>query len=260
METAETPSVPSADPLPADLQRAGWLGRFAPPVEERYQAWLVAQIVPPARIVAAVSIPLWLAIPPIFAFVPDVAASPVVWVIGIGHAVILALAIAALTWYADHVILVISSVLVVLGCDRMYLQANVWTLAGPGTVAAAVVFWCLLPPFLRLPFRTTVVVDVLLSSAAVGLLIAYIDGGHFAAKFTLCMTFLVTTVWIAFGAALVGEIQTRTKFADEQLIIRQRALLEESQRLIRRYAPPAVADLIEHGESSSVDIPPRRRV
>jgi class 3 adenylate cyclase len=55
------------------------------------------------------------------------------------------------------------------------------------------------------------------------------------------------------GIGIVGEHMLRKTFVGEQIIARQ-------QVLIRRYAPPAVANAIEAGNSATIDAPQRRRV
>ncbi|HJQ41607.1 MAG TPA: adenylate/guanylate cyclase domain-containing protein, partial [Jatrophihabitantaceae bacterium] len=55
------------------------------------------------------------------------------------------------------------------------------------------------------------------------------------------------------------ERSLRARFAGEQLIERQRQQLAVSSRLIRKYAPSAVASRLERGDTS-IDQPQRRRV
>ncbi len=65
---------------------------------------------------------------------------------------------------------------------------------------------------------------------------------------------------IALGRmSLVIESNSRARFVDERVIARQQEELASSRAMIRRYAPPAVADRLEHGDTT-VDAPQRRRV
>ena len=56
----------SAIPLPAELHRVGFLGRFPPETEPSYRAWLVEQGRPLLRVIAGMSIPFWIAMPYLF--------------------------------------------------------------------------------------------------------------------------------------------------------------------------------------------------
>jgi class 3 adenylate cyclase len=55
------------------------------------------------------------------------------------------------------------------------------------------------------------------------------------------------------------EKSSRERFVDERVITRQQEQLASSRALIRRYAPPAVVDRIEDGDTT-VDSAQRRRV
>ena len=255
----ETPPQPVE--IPADLQRHGLLGRFPALTEDSYHGWLVTQIVPLARILTWVSMTIWIAIPPVFELLPNAASPTSLWMIGIANTLICAAALVLLAkaprWVLDGAMLAI----VAIGLDLMYLQATVYDETGPGTVIVAAVFNTLLTPLLRLPVRSTVLTTVGLIGPAVGWLLHEVAGPEVTIRTALpYFTFAVTAVPVVIGCALVGEALLRAKYVDEQVIERQQALLVESRRLIRRYAPASVADLIEHGEGISVDLPQRRRV
>jgi class 3 adenylate cyclase len=59
--------------------------------------------------------------------------------------------------------------------------------------------------------------------------------------------------------SLIGEQNLRRRYVDEQVIERQQAELAAAHDLIRRYAPAAVADRLEHGDTT-VGVPQRHRV
>lgn len=58
----------------------------------------------------------------------------------------------------------------------------------------------------------------------------------------------------------VIELNNRRTFRKDQIIDLQRSQLSESRDVIRRYVPPAVADLIMRGQAESIETPVRRRV
>lgn len=74
------------------------------------------------------------------------------------------------------------------------------------------------------------------------------------------VAFLALAAITGFLACCVIENLDRKGFRDERLILEQRAHLERSATLIRRYVPPAVAERITAGAQDSVDVPQRRRV
>jgi class 3 adenylate cyclase len=143
----------------------------------------------------------------------------------------------------------------------MYLQATVYDESGPGAVIAAAVFNTLLTPLLRLPVRATMATTIGVIGSAIGWLTHEVAGPDVTfATAVPYYTFALSAVPMVIGAAVVGESLLRAKYVDEQVIGQQQAQLADAHRLIRRYAPPAVADAIDHGEGTSVDAPQRRRV
>lgn len=58
----------------------------------------------------------------------------------------------------------------------------------------------------------------------------------------------------------VIELNNRRTFRKDQIIEQQRLQILESRDAIRRYVPPAVADLIINGHAHSIDAPVRRQV
>ncbi len=98
---------------------------------------------------------------------------------------------------------------------------------------------------------------------AVSLALLYLDfragnisitlGGSLAAlQFIACNTGIFVSSVI--------EFNNRRTFRKDQIIELQQTQLSESRDAIRRYVPPAVADLIIKGEAESIDKPVRRRV
>jgi class 3 adenylate cyclase len=60
--------------------------------------------------------------------------------------------------------------------------------------------------------------------------------------------------------ALVLEVMTRRAYVSHRLVVGSQSRLEQNQKLIRRYMPPAVADHIIAGKESEIGVPQRRRV
>lgn len=83
--------------------------------------------------------------------------------------------------------------------------------------------------------------------------ISQIDAGALAAMLLVSCN---TGVFVS----SVIELGNRRTFRKDQIIELQRQQLSESRDAIRRYVPPAVADLIIRGEAKSIDTPVRRRV
>ena len=106
-DTRETPPQPVE--IPADLQRHGLLGRFPALTEDSYRGWLVNQIVPLARILAWVSLTIWITIPPVFELLPNVASPTSLWMIGMTNTLICAASLVLLAkaprWVLDGSVL-----------------------------------------------------------------------------------------------------------------------------------------------------------
>ncbi|MGQ0529689.1 MAG: adenylate/guanylate cyclase domain-containing protein [Panacagrimonas sp.] len=77
-------------------------------------------------------------------------------------------------------------------------------------------------------------------------------GSLAAMQFIACNTGVFVSVVI--------ELNNRRTFRKDQIIELQRMQLSDSRDAIRRYVPPAVADLIIQGRTESIDTPVRRRV
>lgn len=256
-ETAESPSG-----TPSDLGRRGWLGRFPAETERGFHDWLSDQVVPLARIVCLVSIVFWVLIPVAAAVLPGVSASAELWAIACVNALILTVGLVVVVGSKpEYVVGFAAFGVLVIGADLQFLMRTYAEAAGPGAVTAGATFFSLLCPFLRLPVRITAVIVVALTGAAASFLGYDLGAGNasFESVFPY-LVFLSITLVMVLGIAWATENQLRDKYVAEQVIARQHDLLVESRRLIRRYAPAAVADRIEHGEGSSVDTAQRRRV
>lgn len=249
--------------LPADLHRRGPVGRFAGPIEERFQAWHRQQIIPMILIVSVCSVPAWFGFP----FLADIwvdgglGARQYVVALGINVPILVALTVyLTFTKPARWVIPFSSAVLLVVAIDTYLVIYWDFPGASPGAFALTIVWYNLIGAFARIPFRTSVVMSFTVAAV----------GGWFFIDGVISTDAPATTTWpyIAFvvpslvmipGMTLVGERSARDRFVSQILIERQRQQLAESQRLIRRYAPTAVASRIELGDTS-VDAAQRRRV
>ena len=122
------------------------------------------------------------------------------------------------------------------------------------------VFFIFLAPVLQFSFRSTGLVLLLTVPLTVVVAIVSADrDGTWNGTLNYQLWLLSSTSLIILGISLAIESSSRGRFVDEQVITRQQEELVTSRALIRRYAPPAVADRLEHGDTT-VDSPQRRRV
>jgi class 3 adenylate cyclase len=239
----------------ADLQRNGLLGRFPTDVEQTYRAWLIDQIVVLVRYVGGASILLWIVVAPSgWLFLPD-GPPQSLWAVSYGVVVptLLAALATTLTSLRQWVVPIAAVTLLVVTAAAYWLAADLVDVGAGGAPVVALLFG-LLAPFMRLPARTTAVLSVTIIGTGVALTIADMLNDTISDKagYFFLMAQLNVVVLVG-GIGIVGEQMLRKTFVGEQIIARQ-------QVLIRRYAPPAVADAIETGNSATIDAPQRRRV
>lgn len=252
----------SAYSLPADLRRPGMLGRFPALTEEHYRVWYVDQVKPLVRIVAAVSLVTWLPMPFLVRAWVDTPVHDGIYVMAWGIAVP-ALAALLAVGYTDRVRLQIAAasatvlVIAVASFYGFYAFLGVPLQAG---LLGTIVWLCTLIPFVRTPFRIATALTIAITGVGTGFLVASVRELNTPRAetwpfFALIFVVGVTVPWMS----LISEKAIRKQYVDEQVIARQRAEIIASRALIRRYAPAAVAEHLEHGDDS-VGAAQRRRV
>jgi class 3 adenylate cyclase len=235
-------------------QRARWRAFRDPSVEASFRVWHREQILPAARLAAIGPTLIWVVVPLWFAL--TFGQTPSVLVIGAWAIAVPALLGLLLVtharlrrWVTEAAMLVN----VVIGLDFVWIMSSVY---GPtsGTVTAGVFATIFFPLIVRISTGKTAVITTTLTSVPVALLIdgtrrghvALVDSWPYIVVLALCAPLIVV------AAALI-ESGMRQQFAAQ-------SLLQASQRLLRRYAPAAVADRIESGDAESVGQPQRLRV
>ncbi|MBO9520917.1 MAG: adenylate/guanylate cyclase domain-containing protein [Nocardioidaceae bacterium] len=258
MDVAPTASLDDSVVPHADYHHSAPLGRFVPPIEADYQRWAVAEAFPVVRVIGWISVLIWVAAP---WFVPvllrqDVPARAVLVCWGVNAtALVIGLVVAEHRprfWIA-------AALLTLLTLDSMLLITWMDVQDTPLVIVAMTLFYLYLAPVMRFPFRTTAVVAAITVPVTVGWALATVDDATSDEALNFQLWLLGAAVVFALTMTLVTENNARRRYAGERLLARQQALLTESRALIRRYAPAAVADRLEHGDNT-VDAAQRRRV
>jgi len=248
----------SGDSPPAELRRAGWLGRFPQPTEAAYRAWAIAQALPLVRLIGWFSVLIWLLAPFIGEALWDATIPWQGWALCWGvnvPAIVTALLVARTRpriWYA-------AAVLTLVMFGSLLLVHWVDAPSGPAAMVSLTIFMLYLAPVMRFPFRTTVVVIVLTVPATFASVFAESGPGPIDRVLYFQLWLLVSTCLFALGMTLLAENEGRSRYADERLLAQQQQLLADAHELVRRYAPAAVADRLEHGDNT-VGAAQRRRV
>ncbi|MEO6604863.1 MAG: adenylate/guanylate cyclase domain-containing protein, partial [Aeromicrobium sp.] len=254
---------------PEHLRRSGHRGLFVPEVEAEYKRWLVSQVRPVATVVASFAVLLAVSYPFLFTLAtPDTKNLPLLFVVewAVNLPVILLLLFYLRRADPSHAVAAVTVGLVVVAYSGGFVLPCILDDPESGYFLSRMTFYAILAPFVRLPFAHTLVASTLITAGAVGWAFAesseptdHVLAGPYA-------SLPIITLILVPSMALVVERTLRARFADEELITRQQARLTEqhqqlrkSQALIRRYAPPMVADRIERGDTT-VDSAQRRRV
>ncbi|KQV74668.1 hypothetical protein ASC61_06430 [Aeromicrobium sp. Root344] len=248
--------------VPADLGRASTLGRFSGSTEAQYDEWFLSRTWPTSRGILWISVVVWATTPFVLPRVLDL------------DGAILPFKITTLCWGVGLPAVLIPALLGQRHM-RLWLQPTVltvttlcaqlglyWTEAAdmPNLMVSTVVFFMFIAPILQFSFRSTGV--VLLVTLPVTIAVAVVNAdrdGTWDGTLNYQLWLLSSASLIVLGISVVIENTLRGRFVDEQVIARQQDELLGSRALIRRYAPPAVADRLEHGDTT-VDSPQRRRV
>ena len=241
-------------------QRARWRAFRDPSVEEGYRAWHRDQIIPLARVIGIGAAMLWALIPVSFDLL--VGEAPRVlristWAIGLPTFLGAVLLVTRFRRWATEAILVTN---IVIGLNFIWTFSIMY---GPvsGAVTCGVLSAIFFPLITRIPTVHAAIVVTTLAVVSVWLLVAgTLDGDIALFDSWLYFAMVVTQAPLVVVLAAVIEAGMRHQFAAERTIARQQDQLQASQRLLRRYAPAAVAERIESGEAEAIGQPQRLRV
>jgi len=247
--------------VPRDLQRASPIGRFSGHYEPLYQQWALERAWPAIRVILWISVVVWVTNPLFQPTLLDLT-EPMrlrVWLVCYGFSVPVLLAAALVgerflrPWVAAAVLTLLTFAA---------LTVIFWLRAAdtPNLMVSTTLLFIYLAPVMQFTFRSTGVLLLLtVPATAVWAIAAAEDGGTWNGTLNYQLWLLVAASIFALAISLVIENSSRGRFLNEQVIIRQQDELTSSRALIRRYAPPAVADRLERGDTT-VDSPQRRRV
>ncbi|KRA31395.1 MULTISPECIES: adenylate/guanylate cyclase domain-containing protein [unclassified Nocardioides] len=246
-----------AELLPTDgaatLARHGPLGRFDAPVETAYRAWYIQRFCPLGRAMGWASILAWVVNPLILILYMDTEHSAAVLVIcwGINIPALL-VGITYLRRPEPRLAILVGTTLVILTAVTTIAVLLPWVpRLEPTGFAMAATFFGLLAPLVQLPFRSTLLTGLVITTA--GELSVFLTAERTDQNVVLALVFIVLAALLVGPAmAFANERDLRTRYVGEHLLAYQR-------RLIRRYVPDSVVSRIELGDTS-VDEPQRRRI
>jgi class 3 adenylate cyclase len=235
-------------------QRGRWRAFRDPSVEAAYSAWHRDQIIPTARVIAIGSAVVWALVPVLTElFVGETPRVLIVscWVIAVPTllAVLLASFTALRHWASEFIVVAI----VVIGLAMIWAMSSIYGPAS-GAVACGAFLVLFYPLIVRIPTGAAAISTTTLTTAPVALAIGGIRDGEASLFVTwpYVATLVVSAPLVVLAAALI-EATMRQQFAAQRQ-------LQATQRLLRRYAPAAVADRIESGDAKAVGQPQRLRV
>lgn len=246
-----------------------WAGlRFkSPDVEKRFRAWRGLQNLPIVRMVSFVGVATWLASPWLgYLWRRDVDWLGILW---LGYVVVVpvitAIVVATYTRAQRFATTLGALSLTVSGSFILWIVAiKAPTVHGEETTGPAIAVNVMMACFalvLRLPPLTGALAVAPFMAAALALLVGRnmhgdLSGVHAYAYVSVTV---ITYVFVAV-ISIVGERLFRSAFVSEQLLVRQKASLENSRNAIRRFVPAALAEHIIAGRSDGLDAPERKRV
>ena len=248
--------------VPDEFVQHGRRGRFRDPVVDGdFRRWRVEQTVSTARVITGWSAMFWASLPLLYGlFLADV---PRVVTIGAWGIAAPGLALFTLGTYTpmNRWLSVAAAVGgAVLGLTAIWMTSAMY---GPysGTVALIAVVIALQAMLIRISTEAAAMVTVVLFGVPIALQVA----GTIRGEVPLFDAFLIIFVLVAnapVAVLAIAKIESgmRQQFAAQRTILRQQTQLQASQRLLRRYAPSAVAGRIESGDAATVGQPQRLRV
>lgn len=241
----------------------------SPEAETVYRVWRNEQNLPTYWLVAFVSIFAWGTAPITGFFLLPQFDWFGAWRVGYVLVIPMMLALMAAyhfsAWYRSRATLAAAIMLVITGCAMfsvftIELAAVLHEQLAAATVAvmmlmASFALFSRLPPLLA----TLSVVPCMLPTAA--LVIQQFQSGMLNPAATYGGLNMVGVTWFFVSVmSAASERYIRNAFITEQLLVRQKAALESSQKLIRRYVPSALAEQIIGGKTDGIESPQRRRV
>lgn len=246
--------------VPPELHRSGFLEKFPEPTEATYRRWALERCWPSVRVILWISVLVWITNPLFQPYILEADVFPVkVYIVawGVGLPLVLGAAVLPVRLIRSWMPPVVLTLATYAGlfCIGWSEAENIPTL-----LVATTTLFLFIAPVLQFTLRSTAVVLVLLVpvTVAAAAVEADRDGGWINATSYLFWLLAATSAY-ALCVALVIERNSRGRFVDERVIARQHDEILISRAMIRRYAPPAVADRIESGDTT-VDGAQRRRV
>ncbi|MFL6090283.1 MAG: adenylate/guanylate cyclase domain-containing protein [Aeromicrobium sp.] len=235
-------------------QHRRWRAFRDPSVEARYRAWHRDEIIPVARVVGIVSALVWASIPLLFLLV--VGTAPLVLLISawaISLPLLVALVLGTYTRLARWANEAITLACLVIGLNFIWVMSSLYgTVYGTVPLVALAMVYIALAMRLR-TWETTFVALALCGLAAALLIVGTLDGQVRLEDSWPYIAVLLAMVPVVILASAQTEAGMRKQFAAQ-------SQLQTSQRLLRRYAPAAVAGRIESGDAAAVGQPQRLRV
>jgi class 3 adenylate cyclase len=142
----------------------------------------------------------------------------------------------------------------------LWTNGTLWGLRSP-TIPLGVLAVAVFATVIRLRTIETAFAVPVMVAIPVGLLIDQTRAGAISLFHSWpYLLILVATTIVLILASAITEAGMRQQFVAQRTIVRQQNQLEVSQRLLRKYAPAAVAERIESGDAQSVGHPQRSRV
>jgi class 3 adenylate cyclase len=235
-------------------QRARWRAFRDPAVEASFRAWHREEILPLARVVGIVSAVIWGSIPLWYRLV--IGTSPFVLLISawaISVPLLVALVLGSYTRLARWANAAFTLAVLVIGLNFIWVMSSLYgTVFGTVSLAAlAMVFTALA---IRLRTGGTAFLAIVLCGLPAALqIIGTLDGQVRLEDSWPYIAVLLTMVPLVIFTSAQTETGMRKQFV-------AKTQLQVSRRLLRRYAPAAVAGRIESGDAAAVGHPQRLRV
>lgn len=236
-------------------------------IEKRYRAWRNEQNIPAIRLTVAVSIPPWLIAPLLGRFWrPDIDWFAYLWP---GYAFVIPMfvvtGIATYTAMRPYATVLRACSLTVAGCCALWIAAvKVQTIPNVETTGATIGLTTLLicfATFMRLPPKLAVLSTTPFTVATMAVIVHRTQVGTLAPIYAFAYVTIPAITYIqAAVMSVVNERFFRGAFVNEQLLVEQRASLEHSRDLIRRYVPPALVAQIIEGRLDAHAAPQRHRL